>query len=145
MVHDPPNGHSTRQKVINIWVFNVVGRIRVLPSLSKMKLHELDSFSHLLAGLQLCNDFSSVNQTIFSCICSLELNFWLKLFLYWLRLYWDSAQFFVQILILNEWITTVFEILYFSIQKWVIWIAVNLCIVYQTTAFDERQERNRTF
>ena len=25
-----------------------------------------------------------------------------------------------------------------------IWIAVNLCIVYQTTAFDERQERNRT-
>ena len=31
MVHELPNGHSSEQKVINIWVFYVVGRTRVLP------------------------------------------------------------------------------------------------------------------
>ena len=32
MVHELPNGHSTEQKVINIWVFYVEVRIRVLPN-----------------------------------------------------------------------------------------------------------------
>ena len=63
MVHDPPNGHSTRQKVINIWVFNVVGRIRVLPKRRSeaSKRNKLDWLVRYLQVEVLTIDYRSVS------------------------------------------------------------------------------------